>query len=262
MAIVFWEGHLLLFVRYMVIIFQSIKRLYLAQLATCTKVKESDSPPSLWSQRILMCRCSGRMAEGPRKELRGSERGRYSSPCVLSPGSLWSISVERKHSYTLHQSLPVSSRLNLPWPSAVPFFFSAVTPLQQWSAFCPRSCQREASVLFCMELQYVQMLQAQNPERQLYSGDRNPQTQCVPQTTQRCVNIKPSKAQHIHLLSILLFWTTTLTKYREAAPKKKKKISALSCNFSKKVKSVIYSRSCCSKPYAVPYRYYTSYCVY
>ncbi len=42
-------------------------------------------------------------------------------------------------------------------------------------------------------------------ECQLYSGDRNPQTQCVPQTTQRCVNIKPSKAQHIHLLSILLF---------------------------------------------------------
>ncbi len=126
MAIVFWEGHLLLFVRYMVIIFQSIKRLYLAQLAACTKVKESDSPPSLWSQRILMCRCSGRMAEGPRKELRGSERGRYSSPCVLSPGSLWSISVERKHSYTLHQSLPVSSRLNLPWPSAVPFVCSGV----------------------------------------------------------------------------------------------------------------------------------------
>lgn len=166
MAIVFWEGHLLLFVRYMVIIFQSIKRLYLAQLAACTKVKESDSPPSLWSQRILMCRCSGRMAEGPRKELRGSERGRYSFPCVLSPGSLWSISIERKHSYTLHQSLPVSSRLNLPWPSAVPLcFWSAVTPLQQWSAFCPGSSQREASVLFCMELQYVQMLQAQNPEQ-------------------------------------------------------------------------------------------------
>lgn len=66
---------MLLFVRYMVIIFQSIKRLYLAQLAACTKVKESDSPPSLWSQRILMSsRCSGRMAEGPRKELRGRER--------------------------------------------------------------------------------------------------------------------------------------------------------------------------------------------
>ncbi len=58
----------------------------------------------------------------------------------------------------------VSSKLTMTFCCPV-FFFSAVTPLQQWSAFCPRSCQREASVLFCMELQYVQMLQAQNPEQ-------------------------------------------------------------------------------------------------
>lgn len=113
MAIVFSEGHLLLFVRYTVIIFQSIKRLYLAQLAACTKVKESDSPPFLVVTAHINEQMQREDGRGPLKVEGVTERARYSFSCALSSGSLRNISGKRKHSYTLHQSLSVSSHLNL-----------------------------------------------------------------------------------------------------------------------------------------------------
>lgn len=105
MAIVFREGHLLLSVRYMVIIFQSIKRLYLAQLAACTKVKESDPPSSLWSRCILM----KQMQRGLHAAFRNHREERYeSSPPAPGSGSSGDTSTR---SYALHQSLRVSSKL-------------------------------------------------------------------------------------------------------------------------------------------------------
>lgn len=136
MAIVFREGHLLLSVRYMVIIFQSIKRLYLAQLAACTKVKESDSPSSLWSRCILMKQMQ-RGASSPRS---GTTEESYGSPAAPGSGSFGDINAKHKHAAAL--SIKVcASRLNSRRPSAVLLcYYSAGSSL------------REASVLLCVEL--------------------------------------------------------------------------------------------------------------
>lgn len=148
MAIVFREGHLLLSVRYMVIIFQSIKRLYLAQLAACTKVKESDSPSSLWSRCILMKQMQ-RGASSPRS---GTTEESYGSPAAPGSGSFGDINAKHKHAAAL--SIKVcASRLNSRRPSAVLLcYYSAGSSL------------REASCAWS----FVQMPQVQTPEQRMF----------------------------------------------------------------------------------------------
>lgn len=85
MAIVFSEGHLLLFVRYTVIIFQSIKRLYLAQLAACTKVKESASPPLL----VVTAHINEQM----QREDGGGRRGSHGASEIQFPSETLASSV-------------------------------------------------------------------------------------------------------------------------------------------------------------------------
>jgi len=72
-----------------------------------------------------------------------------------------------------------------------------------------RERERERDLICAVLYEYVQMLQAQNPEQSKNfncSQGREIHKQSLPQ---RCLHIRPSKAGQIHLLSILLCcWTT------------------------------------------------------
>lgn len=154
MAIVFREGHLLLSVRYMVIIFQSIKRLYLAQLAARTKVKESDSLSSLWPGCILMKQMQ-RGYVGPPHRLQ--ERQRRDG---VSSESFRDINAKHTHA-ALHQSLLPSSKLATFCRPAL-FFFRRMFS------------EKGRCVLVCR-------YKSQNKECSVFSRDKAPH-QSLPQT--------------------------------------------------------------------------------
>lgn len=243
MAIVFSEGHLLLFVRYTVIIFQSIKRLYLAQLAACTKVKESASPPFLFL--VVTAHINEQMQRERRREgwQRGSDRARYSFSCALSSGSIWNISVKRKHSYTLHRTLPVSSHLNLRWPSAAPFCFCSAGAFSD-RIFPERERQlrqRERPHLCCfvwIRADVASTKPRTKQEFQLFSRERNPQTQF----TTEMLTYKATKSwANSSALNSIVFLNNTLPWLNKAEKKKERKekshfFTAPSCNFSKKAR--------------------------
>lgn len=202
-----------------------------------------------------MSRCSVRRREGWQ---RGSDRARYSFSCALSSGSIWNISVKRKHSYTLHRTLPVSSHLNLRWPSAAPFCFCSAGAFSD-RIFPERERQlrqRERPHLCCFVWIRADVASTKQ-EFQLFSRERNPQTQF----TTEMLTYKATKSwANSSALNSIVFLNNTLPWLNKAEKKKKEKKNRIfsplrAATSAKKQESVIiYSHSCHSKPICCYFR--------